>query len=783
MAEAVGGGVAGAVDSASIVVAAAAAAAAAVAAEAVTSAAHDRADASAFVVDGRSAFTSTSSSLVAQPLPSAIVPVSKAITKLKGDCDEVKTTQSPGLLPLPVEPLGFFEDDSEAPFVPMASESGHLIEDARSRTEALVSLSNSNAQESPGPTPQVCSQDSDGERLFLDFSLSRVECDARTSSNHSVAVEPQRLSCTLRMRDAWCNCECVTACTSVHLTSGGRKAFSDDKVILDPLSDRAIEERVPLMMIRPTSALRITWDLCALVLMGYDLVTIPLQVFDPPETTWSSILAKFFLIFWCIDIIATFFVGYHSEGQLVMSPARVARRYFTSWFVVDVLLVGADLYTILYGEGGGVEVRGIGRAFRVARGIRMLRLIRLLKWRHVVDKSLDLINSEHTFVLVGMCRVLCVILMASHVASCGWYFVGTACTPKGGTSWVVASGVQDEGFFYQYMTCLHYVLCLFTPASIDVHPRNAAERIAAVTLLLAFLITIPSLVSTVTANMTTLRKGAADEWRRCWVLRRYLKQRGASKDLSVRMLKNVEFVHRQRRGNILESSVEDFELISESLRQELQYEINSAKLSVHPFLKLLFNSHTLAAHRICSVALAHHELAVHDTLFTRGAPAHCSHFITVGTASYELVGIKHLVKERDWLSETAVWSSWRHVGNLMAAADCTFVSLVADRFSEVLRGYPAAWAATAKYAERYMEHISRLSGLQLNDLRCSESFFNETLGAIGQTSISVLSFVSHAMGHRLSGRSNYASSVGMAPVSKLPRVLGSQGLNLERHKK
>eukprot|EP00927_Polykrikos_kofoidii_P031121 TRINITY_DN26787_c0_g1_i1.p1 TRINITY_DN26787_c0_g1~~TRINITY_DN26787_c0_g1_i1.p1 ORF type:complete len:831 (+),score=81.29 TRINITY_DN26787_c0_g1_i1:159-2651(+) len=599
----------------------------------------------------------------------------------------------------------------------------------------------------------------------------------------------ERDSSPYSLRKSWCPSDNRTEDTTVAKATDRRSLTSGFVAASGQMKDCVIGES-SMFMLRPTSSFRIAWDLFGVMLIGYDLIVTPLQAFDLPETCWSFGVACVGMAFWCLDIVATFFVGYHSQGQLVMSQSRVARQYLVSWFSFDIVLVAIDVHTTLFGSDESVDVFGIGRAFRAVRAINILRLLRFIKLKHIVNQLQELINSEHTFLLVGMCRVLCIILLASHVAACGWFFVGTKWTPDSGDTWVVASGAADKGPLYQYLTAFHWILCLFSPASINVHPQNTAERMATVILLIFFLVTVPSLVSSVTTNVTKLRNVSAEQWKKCWVLRCYLKQRNVSKDLSMRILRYVEFVYNQQSSNLLEDRVDALRIISESLRRELRYEMCSPGVSVHPCMKLLCNEYKLAAQHILNVALAQHELAVDDVLFTRGSPALGIYFVTNGTALYDRSGRTHCLEERDWLSEMALWSSWHHTGNLVAVTECAFVSLSGQHFGDVLQAHPIAWPTIAMYATRYVDYINSLPRAQLSDLRCSDAFLEQATSdftpsekrwssntcrswpsyASSQCRTSIISEL--FLAQKSSGRP--CKSAGQTSDGELPRILGSR---------
>jgi len=86
-------------------------------------------------------------------------------------------------------------------------------------------------------------------------------------------------------------------------------------------------------------------------------------------------MSWFTQIFWNVDIVATFFVGYYNHGKLVMDPHKIAKRYLSSWFVFDLMVVTLDWVLFIIGQGSE-STAGI---FRLGRSFRSLRFMRIFK--------------------------------------------------------------------------------------------------------------------------------------------------------------------------------------------------------------------------------------------------------------------------------------------------------------------------------------------------------------------------------------------------------------------
>jgi len=239
------------------------------------------------------------------------------------------------------------------------------------------------------------------------------------------------------------------------------------------------------------------------------------------------------------------------------------------------------------GDGGPGEVGELGKILKGARAIRVMRLLRLAKLQRIIHIIVDSIQSEYTFIIAHLVKMLLLILAMNHIIACAWYALGDAADNTGERNWISVANMVDETVPYKYLTSLHWSLTQFTPASMDVSARNTYERIFSIVVLFFAMVAFSSIIGGITSSMTSLRNIKGDQDKQFWLLRRYLKQRSIPPNLSKRIFKFLEHRFKVSASQISESQVPIIEKLSEALQHDLTYSIISELLKLHKFFSVL----------------------------------------------------------------------------------------------------------------------------------------------------------------------------------------------------
>lgn len=481
-----------------------------------------------------------------------------------------------------------------------------------------------------------------------------------------------------------------------------RRASASEKLRLHSKSrdfhkiDRSskLMTRLQALVIHPSSPRRLAWILAGIFLITFDVITVPLYAFSLPNTSaFLSIMIFFGCLYWTSDFAASFLVGFHYPGtlELELRPKITAKKYATTWAVVDAALVLLEWYITLVNLSGSREKQGVSaaratRSMRMVRTLRTVRLVRCAKVPGILKEVAVLIGrSETTGLLGGISKHFCVILLINHLIACLWFNIGKAMGPEGWVAYYVTSDVDLlNDWRYQYLTSLHWSLTQFTPATMAVQPQNLAERFFAVVVLLFAMITFSSFVSSITNMMTHLRSLKTGEIKQFAKLERYLHDNKISFHLTLRVRRYLEHSIAEHKHKPNESDVEMLVRLSEPLRMELHYEVYSPCLTKHPFFLHYSSMNLLAMQRLCHTALKTQHLSADDILFSRGEAAKCMYFVLSGCLEYvQTINYNHSSHELlpgHWACEMCLWTPWEHRGQMRAATSTSLLCLDSGAF-------------------------------------------------------------------------------------------------------
>jgi len=479
-------------------------------------------------------------------------------------------------------------------------------------------------------------------------------------------------------------------------------------------------------IVSPTSRRRLAWDTLAFCALLYDMIVIPMKTFQLPDLTAFIVIDWVTRMYWTLDMPASLLVGYYNKGELITSPRLIRHRYLTTWFALDVVIVGGDWLLFVVGgdDNSNDNGRGFVRLLRVARIARIIRLMRLLKLRRLVQVVEDLIDTESLAIHLNVVMPIVCLLFANHVLGCGWYGVGTM-GDREDQSWLSEPEHNMEGrsLGYEYLTSFQWSMAQCSMGNMNIEPTNLRERLFNIVVMLLGISLFSSLISSWTSAIDQFRHLRSDESRQFWLLRRYLKDHGISKHLTQRIHRYADYVYQNQRRKKRPEDISLLSLLSNQLNDELQCEIHTPHLSAHPLFRKMILMPFKAMDKVCTSALSIVELARTEVVFHPGDPSNefficvagqldyyahdhvlgCDVDVLSGDAEHEVCKIT----KGDWAAEVTLWTPWTHVGELVAGTECQLVSINAIRFGECLQqSDPMSFGLAQKYGLCFVELLN-----------------------------------------------------------------------------
>lgn len=466
--------------------------------------------------------------------------------------------------------------------------------------------------------------------------------------------------------------------------------------------------RCKITPLSPGCSARSGWDIASLVLVIYDMVLIPLQLFEIEETAFSEFMTWTTRIFWTADVGMSFSTSHvNPDGSVETSFCRIARHYLSTWFTLDLLLVGSDWVEVLWSDGSFLGFARASKASRTFRIIRMVRLLRLARMRNVFSLLTERIQSEQLMIVAGIIRIMLVIMGLGHVIACVWYGIATQ---DRADTWTKVHNFEDASLDFKYTTALHWSLLQFAGGTDEIVPQNTGERVYSILVFLLAFIMAAVFVGRLTSSMTQLHMLASKDLEKFHVLKRYLHKNQISTRLSMRVQHNAQHALHEKQRFMEESRVELLSMISEPLRVELHFELYAPVLSVHRLFHVYTEVCPQVIRKVCHAAMSQLLASAGDILFMVGeAPSEPRMLIVCsGKLTYHYVtGAVLGVDVGHCISEAALWTkNWSYRGMLTAASDCRLCILNSNKFQDIADTFDHPDFDLKRYARAFVEALN-----------------------------------------------------------------------------
>jgi CRP-like cAMP-binding protein len=348
----------------------------------------------------------------------------------------------------------------------------------------------------------------------------------------------------------------------------------------------------------------------------------------------------------------------------------------------------------------------IGKTSRTFRIIRMARLLRIFRLRETMRMFAERVQSEKLSIVMNIGSILSVLMASSHLMACAWWGIGDKDSAQ---SWVKHHGYDKEQFSYRYLTSLHWSLSQFAGGMDEVTPHNVSERAFAISTFVVTFIMAGMFISSLTSSMTKLHIITSGQSQKLATLRRFLSQNGISSKLSTRIQRNAQHAFEQRRKLITESHVDLMATISEPLRIELHFEMFAPKLEVHPFFMRYIEQCPQVMRKVCHIAMNVSHICTGDIVFEAGETPSPPRMYIISSGLCQYLSITGQVKEigqGSWVSEATLWTSWMHLGRLLAQTDTIILELDAKVFQEIVSQFEHPDFDPRLYAREFVEDLN-----------------------------------------------------------------------------
>eukprot|EP00928_Gymnodinium_smaydae_P071967 TRINITY_DN55422_c0_g1_i1.p1 TRINITY_DN55422_c0_g1~~TRINITY_DN55422_c0_g1_i1.p1 ORF type:complete len:789 (+),score=99.47 TRINITY_DN55422_c0_g1_i1:54-2420(+) len=458
------------------------------------------------------------------------------------------------------------------------------------------------------------------------------------------------------------------------------------------------QHRLNPCVIHPQSYFRLFWDVLAMVLLMYDMITIPMLVFDLPEGGFLGVMNGLTLSYWSFDILVSLFTGVFVDGVLATDFRTIWRTYTRSWFVFDVFVLLPE-FILLSGVGtdaDGTKSVGLARAARTMRYTKYIRLVRLLRVFKSDKMFRDLqtrINNNFVLLILSLLRLAVNIVVMVHLLACAWYALGEG----EANGWVHREGLLNMSLGNRYLYSFQWSMARVHPSTFGnfLNLETVQERIFGIMVSLVAICGGGVLVSCITNKMAQLQAFRQQRVRKLWVIREYMRGHPISGKLSARVKKYIE---KSLNRKLMEQYAHEMQqMLPKGLLVDVHFEVWSPYINVSMFFSALCSKHSRAVWWLCHSAMLEVPVLEFDRIFTTWDKANRMLFVMQGAFLYTLGEhgeapgeSRECAKPGITVAEPVLWTAWLHQGEFIALGDSLLLSLSASEFNMIMVEYERA---------------------------------------------------------------------------------------------
>lgn len=298
----------------------------------------------------------------------------------------------------------------------------------------------------------------------------------------------------------------------------------------------------------------------------------------------QEIVRLFVAIFYLIDILLNFNLGYYHYGDLVINKKEIAKTYIKQQFFYDLITFAIFLNSGLRGLDADYNSRIIGFLY-------FLKYFRIRKIFKQIEEFL--VVDEVYFHMFSLFLLLVRIFIVSHMAACFWHFLGQPNNNNDNT-WLTTKDLVNKPWSYRYVYSLYFIIITMNTVGYgDLTPQNIREILFCIGFVIIGCIMFAYSLNCMGAIFQGFHKREKEMKEELFIINSFMKSKNVTNEVQMKIRKYLEHLWLEEKKLNLEKSMKVFNKLSESLKTQLLQETNRPIVEKLEIFSTNFSGNTL----------------------------------------------------------------------------------------------------------------------------------------------------------------------------------------------
>lgn len=426
------------------------------------------------------------------------------------------------------------------------------------------------------------------------------------------------------------------------------------------------------------------WDLFIFLLATYCSIDIPFWILFPYNQVGFFFFFEIFIsVAFFVDLLLNFRTAYYKNEIQITDPLSIAKKYLSSWFILDILsILPLELF---------IEYGIVSKDLLFLCVFRFLRIIKLTNSIHFKQTW-----GMHEFDSTSFMRLGFLVYWISifaHWTACGWI------TIDGGVG-----GVTNPDNLTRYIRAIYWsVTTLTTIGYGDITPVTNIQTIYTMCIMLVGAGAYGYLVAniaTILANSDIVRSQFVDKIQK---INTFMKYKKIPLEMQQAILDYYDYIWKNRKGYDEKQILHE---LPPSLKMKVSIYLNSDLVRKVPILKGA--SDDLISKIILNLVPVVYMKG--DFIFKHGDTGHHLYFISKGQVEIlaeDGVTSYGVLSEGNFFGEIALLMDTPRTASIRALDYCDLYYLDKDTFTSIILHYPD-FAAYIDKLIKEREHKNKL---------------------------------------------------------------------------